>query len=73
MDLTARHPRRGELLSTVKFLVRILAAGELQRDLTYKVDIATRAARQSATGANIRVTPYELSVVEPDGFAAARL
>ncbi|MFF3412317.1 hypothetical protein ACFYW8_40480 [Streptomyces sp. NPDC002742] len=39
MDLTARHPRTGELLSTVKFMVETLAAGELQRDfqreLTY--------------------------------------
>ncbi|WP_399946455.1 recombinase family protein [Streptomyces sp. BBFR25] len=36
MNLTARHPRSGELLSTVKFLVRTLAAaGELQRKLTY--------------------------------------
>ncbi|WP_234433590.1 recombinase family protein [Streptomyces rimosus] len=36
MDLTARHPRTGELLSTVKFMVQPLAAvGELQRDLTY--------------------------------------
>lgn len=34
MDLTARHPRAGELLSTVKFMVQTLAtAGELQRDL----------------------------------------
>ncbi|MCQ8192178.1 hypothetical protein [Streptomyces rugosispiralis] len=34
MDLTARRPRTGELLSTVKFMVRTLAAaGELQRDL----------------------------------------
>jgi hypothetical protein len=34
MDLTARHPRTGELLSTVKFTVQNLAAaGELQRDL----------------------------------------
>lgn len=34
MDLTARHPRTGELLSTVKFTVATLAAvGELQRDL----------------------------------------
>ncbi|MCX4635644.1 hypothetical protein QT196_34890 [Streptomyces sp. P9-2B-2] len=31
---TARHPRTGELLSTVKFMVQTLAAaGELQRDL----------------------------------------
>ncbi|MFI8392244.1 recombinase family protein [Streptomyces sp. NPDC085540] len=34
MDLTARHPRTGELLSTVKFVVQTRAAtGELQRDL----------------------------------------
>ncbi|MFE7459646.1 hypothetical protein [Streptomyces sp. NPDC057554] len=34
MDLTARHPRTGELLSTVKFMAQTLAAaGELQRDL----------------------------------------
>ncbi|MER5218684.1 hypothetical protein ABT063_51610 [Streptomyces sp. NPDC002838] len=34
MDLTARHPRTGELLSTVKFMVQTpAAAGELQRDL----------------------------------------
>ncbi|MEU9964467.1 hypothetical protein [Streptomyces malaysiensis] len=34
MDLTARHPRTGELLSTVKSMVQTLAAaGDLQRDL----------------------------------------
>ncbi|MDT0616614.1 hypothetical protein [Streptomyces lancefieldiae] len=34
MDLTARHPRTGEPLSTVKSMVQTLAAaGELQRDL----------------------------------------
>ncbi len=34
MDLIARHPRTGELLSTVKFMVQTLAAaGELHRDL----------------------------------------
>ncbi|MFE4424862.1 transposase [Streptomyces sp. NPDC056817] len=33
MDLTARHPRTGELLSTVKFIVQTLAAiGEPQRE-----------------------------------------
>ncbi|MGI5413827.1 ThiF family adenylyltransferase [Streptomyces chartreusis] len=36
-----------------------------------KVDIAARAARQSATGTDIRVAAYESSVVETDGFAAA--
>ncbi|MFJ5561698.1 recombinase family protein [Streptomyces sp. NPDC093250] len=36
MELTARHPRTGELLSTVKFMVQTLAAaGDLQRELTY--------------------------------------
>ncbi|MEV0690687.1 recombinase family protein [Streptomyces sp. NPDC050388] len=34
MDLTARHPRTGELLSTAKFTVQTHAAtGELHRDL----------------------------------------
>ncbi|MEU6479825.1 hypothetical protein ABZ858_23650 [Streptomyces sp. NPDC047017] len=33
MDLAARHPRTSELLSTVKFMVQTLAAGELQHDL----------------------------------------
>ncbi|WP_381568580.1 hypothetical protein [Streptomyces eurythermus] len=41
MDLTARHPRPGEPLSTVKFMVQSLAAaGEpqcnLQRELTHE-------------------------------------
>ncbi|MFF5447119.1 hypothetical protein [Streptomyces sp. NPDC012888] len=40
MDLTARHPRTGELLSTVKFMVQTLAAAghihrDFQRELTY--------------------------------------
>ncbi|MFI1711782.1 TetR/AcrR family transcriptional regulator C-terminal domain-containing protein [Streptomyces griseoruber] len=46
MDLTARHPRTGELLSTVKFMVQTLAAaGELQRELTYD---GLRAAKAEA-------------------------
>jgi hypothetical protein len=41
MDPTARHPRTGELLSTVKFMVQTLAAAgelhrDLQRELTYE-------------------------------------
>ncbi|WP_406511061.1 hypothetical protein OG851_00230 [Streptomyces sp. NBC_00161] len=37
MDLTARHPRTDELLSTVKFMVQTLAAaGELQRTSLYR-------------------------------------
>jgi hypothetical protein len=36
VDLTARRPRTGELLSTVKFMVQALAtAGELQPEPTY--------------------------------------
>lgn len=53
MDLTACHPRSGELLSTVKFMVQTLAAaGELQRDLqrelTYDGPPRPRAARAAA-------------------------
>jgi DNA invertase Pin-like site-specific DNA recombinase len=45
MDLTARHPRTGELLSTVKFMVQTLAAaGELQRDLQRELTYGLRAA-----------------------------
>ncbi|WP_079105068.1 recombinase family protein [Streptomyces prasinopilosus] len=48
MDLTACHPRTGELLSTVKFMVQTLAAaGELQpglqRELTYDGSRAAEA------------------------------
>ncbi|MFH8749735.1 recombinase family protein [Streptomyces rimosus] len=36
MALTARHPRTGGLLSTVRFMVQTLAAArDLQRELTY--------------------------------------
>ncbi|MGI5380819.1 hypothetical protein ACQEV2_43005 [Streptomyces sp. CA-251387] len=39
MDLTARHPRTGKLLSTVKFMAQTLAAAgerrDPQRELTY--------------------------------------
>ena len=44
MDLTARHPRTGELLSTVKFMLQTLAAaGELQRDLQRELTPFSRA------------------------------
>jgi hypothetical protein len=36
-----------------------------------KVDIAARAARRAATASDFAVAPYEYSVVEPEGFAAA--
>ncbi|MFJ6062662.1 recombinase family protein [Streptomyces tendae] len=60
MDLTARHPCTGELLSTVKFMVQTLAAaGELQRDLQRELTYdGLRAAeakgkpRPRATGAD---------------------
>ncbi|MGW5625583.1 hypothetical protein ACWEWP_33555 [Streptomyces olivaceus] len=44
VDLTARHPRTGGLLSSMTFTVQTLAAaGEIQRDLTYDVLRATKA------------------------------
>ncbi|MBX9420823.1 ThiF family adenylyltransferase [Streptomyces lateritius] len=36
-----------------------------------KAHLAARTARRAATATNFRATPYELSVVEPAGFAAA--
>ncbi|MFE0683453.1 recombinase family protein [Streptomyces sp. NPDC058961] len=53
MDLTARHPRTGELLATVKFMVQTLAAaGELQRDLQRELtfDGLRAAAAKGNTG-----------------------
>lgn len=35
-----------------------------------KVDLAARTVHRAATAMNIRVTPHETSVTEPDGFAA---
>jgi DNA invertase Pin-like site-specific DNA recombinase len=71
MDLTARHPRTGELPSTVKFMVQTLAAaGELQRDLqrelTYDglraaVDQASRAPsipRRVGMPTGVHPAPY---------------
>ncbi|MEV7388079.1 ThiF family adenylyltransferase [Streptomyces sp. NPDC091215] len=59
---TAEHLNLDRLLHATDRDVRLHRA---------KVDIAARAARRSATGANIRIATYESSVVEPDGFAAA--
>ncbi|MEU5162268.1 hypothetical protein AB0G74_22045 [Streptomyces sp. NPDC020875] len=69
MDLTARHPRTGELLSTVKFMVQTLAAaGELQRELTYDGLRAAEAkgakggrrpAVAAATAADVRTAYLE--------------
>ncbi|MFD9429069.1 MULTISPECIES: recombinase family protein [unclassified Streptomyces] len=52
MDLTARHPRTGELLFTVKFMVLTLAtADELQRDLPRELTYdGLRAAEASKGG-----------------------
>ncbi|MFJ9604702.1 ThiF family adenylyltransferase [Streptomyces althioticus] len=36
-----------------------------------KAHLAARSARRAATATNFRAAPYELSVVEPAGFAAA--
>ncbi|MFB7919387.1 ThiF family adenylyltransferase [Streptomyces sp. NPDC056061] len=36
-----------------------------------KAHLAARTARRAATATNFRAAPYELSVVEPAGFAAA--
>ncbi|MFJ8351587.1 HesA/MoeB/ThiF family protein [Streptomyces sp. NPDC094153] len=36
-----------------------------------KAHLAARSARSATTATNFRATPYELSVVEPAGFAAA--
>ncbi|MEU3430658.1 recombinase family protein [Streptomyces gardneri] len=51
MDLTAHHPRTGELLSAVKFMVQTLAAaGELQRDLQRELTYdGLRAAEAKGT------------------------
>ncbi|WP_395575756.1 recombinase family protein [Streptomyces sp. BK79] len=65
MDLTARHPRTGELLSTVKFMVQTLAAaGELQRELTYD---GLRAAE--AKGSKGRTSPRRHGVQRARRFA----
>ncbi|MFJ3310667.1 hypothetical protein ACIPSA_48510 [Streptomyces sp. NPDC086549] len=58
MDLTARHPRTGELLSTVKFMVQPLAGADelrrdLQRDLTYDGLRAAAAAARRYRGCSV--------------------
>lgn len=54
MDLTARHPRTGERLSTMKLMVQTLAAaGELQRELTYD---GLRAAEAKGSKGGRRLT-----------------
>nr|WP_202517840.1 hypothetical protein [Streptomyces sp. SID685] len=56
MDLTARHPRTGELLSTAKFTVQGLAAArELQRELTYDGLRAAEAAEYAALDQGVTI------------------
>ncbi|MET8517523.1 recombinase family protein [Streptomyces sp. NPDC005077] len=63
MDLTARHPRTGELLSTVKFMVQTLAAaGELQRELTYD-GLRAAEAKGSKGGRRPAVAPDRTTAV----------
>jgi DNA invertase Pin-like site-specific DNA recombinase len=76
MDLTARHPRTGELLSTVKFMVQTLAAaGELQRELTYE---GLRAAEAKGNKGGRRPalageTVADVRAAYPDGRSIASL
>ncbi|MFF9135529.1 recombinase family protein [Streptomyces sp. NPDC014806] len=66
MDLTARHPRTAELLSTVKFMVQTLAAaGELQRDL--QRELTYDGPRGGADGAAADVV---IAGQASDGLAA---
>ncbi|WP_329521881.1 recombinase family protein [Spirillospora sp. NBC_01491] len=80
MGLTARHPRTGQLLSTVKFMVQTLAAaGELQRDLqrelTYDGLRATKAKGDKG-GRRPAITAVTIGVVRTaysDGTSTAAL
>ncbi|MFE9391349.1 hypothetical protein [Streptomyces sp. NPDC006784] len=60
MDLTARHPHTGELLSTVEFMVQTLAAaGELQHDLQREVtyDGLRAAEAKGSKGGRLPAVP----------------
>ncbi|MFB4304415.1 recombinase family protein [Actinomadura sp. NTSP31] len=67
MDLTARHPRTGQLLSTVKFMVQTLAAaGELQRDLQRELTydgLRAAAAKGNKGGRRPALTPDQTTAV----------
>jgi DNA invertase Pin-like site-specific DNA recombinase len=80
MDLTARHPRTGELLSTVKFMVQTLAAaGELQRDLQRELTydgLRAAEAKGNRGGRRAAVTAGETDAVRTaylDGQSIASL
>ncbi|MEW1912948.1 hypothetical protein AB0442_31715 [Kitasatospora sp. NPDC085895] len=67
MDLTARHPRTGDLLSTVKFMVQTLAAAgelhrDLQRELTYD-GLRAAAAKGNKGGRRPVVTAARAAAV----------
>ncbi|MFC9930954.1 hypothetical protein [Streptomyces sp. NPDC127190] len=57
-NITARHPRTAELLSTVKFMVQTLAAGELQRELAYGGPRAAEA--KGSTGGHCPAVPADV-------------
>ncbi|MGW4912759.1 recombinase family protein [Streptomyces sp. NPDC004270] len=78
MELTARHPRTGELLSTVKFMVQTLAAaGELQRDLQRELTydgLRAAEAKGNKGGRRPVVTAAKAAAVRaayPDGQSIA--
>ncbi|WP_414507558.1 recombinase family protein [Streptomyces sp. NEAU-L66] len=76
MDLTARHPRTGELLSTVKFMVQTLAAaGELQRDLQRELTydgLRAAEAKGSKGGRRPAPRPRRPPTYAPRTWKAAR-
>ncbi|MEW1615664.1 MULTISPECIES: recombinase family protein [unclassified Streptomyces] len=75
MDLTARHPRTKELLSTVKFMVQTLAAaGELQRDLQRELTydgLRTAEAKGNKGGRRPAVTAAKAAAVRA-GYLGGR-
>ncbi|MFI1384047.1 hypothetical protein [Embleya sp. NPDC020886] len=78
MDLTARHPRTGELLSTVKFMVQTLAAaGELRRDLqrepTYDGLRAAGQGQQGRAPAAAAAKTASVRTAYPEGRSIAAL
>ncbi|WP_331756093.1 hypothetical protein [Streptomyces sp. NBC_01643] len=76
MDLTARHPRTGELLSAVKFMVQTLAAaGELQRDLQRELTYdGLRAAKAKGNkGGRRPAVTAEVRAAYLDGQSIAAL
>ncbi|MEV7729168.1 recombinase family protein [Streptomyces sp. NPDC087917] len=72
MNLTARQPRTGELLSTVKFMVQTLAAGgDLQRELTYD-GCAPPRPRTARAGVTPPWQPRRPTTYAPSTWTVAR-